>query len=237
MTAGYGVLYGTGPAGTNLSRAFLVSTVEGRPDPAYESKGILNLFGRDPPVSEFAQTVTPLADGALVRLSRVDAEDLVEACDFEDGADGFLKTGESEGAAILLDVLHPFDEGGEPGAVDVADPCKIDNQLFRLFLDHHVERLGEVRRDVQIDLAFEREHVGSIFTWHGAGGRRGFLTSQSQPFTSRASRSTRRHRKNRRSKNRADVSPNPRGSIGRWRRRWCARRTLCRRRCRAACRR
>src|SRR5206468_12323642 len=29
VTAGYGILYGTGPAGTNLSRAFLVSTVEG----------------------------------------------------------------------------------------------------------------------------------------------------------------------------------------------------------------
>src|ERR1051326_6006341 len=57
----------------------------------------------------------------------VNFEDLVEAGDFEDGADGLLETDQGERAAILLDILHAFDEGGETGAVDVADPGKIDN--------------------------------------------------------------------------------------------------------------
>jgi uncharacterized delta-60 repeat protein len=67
--AAYGVLFGAGPAGRNLSRAFLISTVEGRPDASYGSTGIVNLFGRVAPASEFAQHVIPLADGKVLVLS------------------------------------------------------------------------------------------------------------------------------------------------------------------------
>jgi hypothetical protein len=104
-----------------------------------------------------------------------DAEDLVEAGDFENGADWFLQTGEGEFSSVFLDVLHAFDQSGQTGTVDVADAGKIDNQLLGLFLGHHLERGGDVGRDVQVDLAFQRENIRLIFARHRAGGGHGFF--------------------------------------------------------------
>ncbi|MEP6701681.1 MAG: hypothetical protein ABJB04_01745, partial [Betaproteobacteria bacterium] len=64
-----GILRGTGPSGNTPSRAFLISSVEGVPDVNFASVGILNLFGRSAPNSEFAEHVVPLADGRVLVLS------------------------------------------------------------------------------------------------------------------------------------------------------------------------
>jgi uncharacterized delta-60 repeat protein len=66
---GYGVLYGATAGGASPARAFVVSTDEGVLDVNYASQGILNLFGRTPPNTEFVQHVQPLPDGRVLVLS------------------------------------------------------------------------------------------------------------------------------------------------------------------------
>jgi hypothetical protein len=54
-------------------------------------------------------------------------EYLIQPRDFEDGAHRFLQAGERELAAVFLDILHGFNQGGEARAIDVGHARKIDN--------------------------------------------------------------------------------------------------------------
>jgi len=57
-------------------------------------------------------------------------EDLVEPSDLQNVRYAFLNTGERESAAVFLNLLHAFDEGCEPGAVEVSHFGKIDHHDF-----------------------------------------------------------------------------------------------------------
>jgi uncharacterized delta-60 repeat protein len=70
VTIGYAVPYGATATGASPTRAFVVSTIAGKPELEYGgAQGILNLFGRQAPASEFVERVQVLADGRILVLS------------------------------------------------------------------------------------------------------------------------------------------------------------------------
>src|SRR5207302_8972011 len=76
--------------------------------------------------------------------------------------------GEREFAAVLLNVLHSFNEDGETRAVEISGLGKIDNQHLRFVFDHGAQRFGDLRRNVEIDFAFKLQYVCLYFLWHGS---------------------------------------------------------------------
>src|SRR3954463_9204188 len=113
----------------------------------------------DPPSGK----ALPLLLGRQRRVHiRIDPEYLVQARDFEDGADGVLHPGNGEHSAVFFHALHCLDQYRQSGTIDVTDARQINDQLWRLVLDHLTEGNGNTRRDVQIDFAFERKDVRLI---------------------------------------------------------------------------
>ena len=55
-----------------------------------------------------------------------DCENLVEPRDAEDVAHIFAQSAEGEFSTVCGNSLHGFDENGEPGAINITDPGKID---------------------------------------------------------------------------------------------------------------
>src|SRR5438034_7930055 len=51
---------------------------------------------------------------------------------------------------------------------------------MRFLRDHSVERRGEIRQNVQIDFAIERQHNETVFMRRWKAGRRGFFHSTLQ---------------------------------------------------------
>src|SRR5207237_10882111 len=80
--------------------------------------------------------------------------------------DAFLNAGERELAAVFLNLLHAFNEDRETGTVEVSDFGKIDNHDFRLLGNHRTQRFRDLRRNVEIDLALERQNIWLLFSWH-----------------------------------------------------------------------
>ena len=94
------------------------------------------------------------------RVVRENPEDLIEPRDFENRPHRFLQTGERKLPAVAADVLHRLDQDRETGAVDVGDFREIDHELLRLLLDQRRKLGGDLRRNMEIDFAFERKNVG-----------------------------------------------------------------------------
>src|SRR5205807_5889120 len=115
--------------------------------------------------SEMATDCCRLASNLFRRQSGVDVrkdlEDLVEAGDFKDVLDAFLNVGEREFPVVFLNILHPFNENCQAGAVDVSDLGKIDNHRPWLFSDHRTQRFGDLRRNMEVDLALKLQYVWS----------------------------------------------------------------------------
>lgn len=85
----------------------------------------------------------------------IDAEDLVEAGDLEDGANGGSDGDEAEFATVVCDALHGIDEDGEAGTVDVADLREIDEDVGGFCLNERAEGLADVGGLVKVDFALE----------------------------------------------------------------------------------
>src|SRR6266516_6413550 len=105
---------------------------------------------------------------------------LIKPRDFKDRTHRFLQAGQGELAAISFDFLHSLDKCRQASTINIGYAEKIDNQPFRFFLDHHIESRYDATRDVQIEFAFERQHIRTIFTGHWKRGRRGFFHSHLQ---------------------------------------------------------
>lgn len=86
-------------------------------------------------------------------------EVLVEACAFQNETNGFLRTGEPESAAIVLQALHRADQNREPGAVDIGNLREIDDETLGLFVNQPAERSAGVGGDVKIDGSFGSEDI------------------------------------------------------------------------------
>src|SRR5450830_529663 len=93
---------------------------------------------------------------------------LIEPRDFENRTHGFLQSSQPEFAAITFHLLHRLNQRRQSGAVDVSHVRKVDHQAFRLFVNYAVERRRDRRGNVQIDFAFEPQHVGTISSWRRA---------------------------------------------------------------------
>ena len=92
-----------------------------------------------------------------------DLEDLVEPGDLENMLDAFLNAGERELAAVFLNFLHAFNEDRETGTVEVSDFGKIDNHDFRLLGNHRTQQFRDLRRNVEVNLAFKRQNIWLFF--------------------------------------------------------------------------
>src|SRR5260370_21258763 len=95
-----------------------------------------------------------------------DLKDLVVAGDIENVLKAFVHAGELEFAAVFLDILHSFNEDGKAGAVEIGGLGKIDNNDFRLLGNHRTQRFRDLRRNVEVDLALERQNIWLFFSWH-----------------------------------------------------------------------
>src|SRR6266404_8261983 len=105
---------------------------------------------------------------------------LVKPRDFENRAHRFLQASQREFTAVGFNLLHCFDKCRQSSAVDVSDMGQIDHESFRLFLDHCVKGRRDGGRNVKIDLAFERQHIGTVFARHWGAGRGEFFHSTLQ---------------------------------------------------------
>src|SRR5437660_9100607 len=86
--------------------------------------------------------------------------------------DAFLNAGERELAAVFLNLLHAFNEDRETGTVEVRDFGKIDNHDFRLLGNDRTQRFRDLRRNVEVDLAFKRQNIRLFLWWHRTGNWR-----------------------------------------------------------------
>ena len=118
-----------------------------------------------------------LFHGEHVVDRRENLEDLVEAGDFENWANVFLKSDDGEFAAVSLDVLHATDEHRQAGAVDECYFGKIDNDVGRSFRGHAGKRAGDSWGNMKINFASEGDDIWGFWT---RGRTVYFVTSDGQ---------------------------------------------------------
>src|SRR5437660_8185865 len=88
-----------------------------------------------------------------------DAEYLHQAGDVEDLLDLRVRAYEVDGAAVLAYALEPADQNAQSGGVDVANLLEVDHEIVVLLVDQLGDRILDLRRRVDVDLAGEVDHV------------------------------------------------------------------------------
>ncbi len=77
---------------------------------------------------EFQNAMDKSARGERRVNVRENNENLIEPGDFKNRPHILLQTGEKKPSSVRFHVLHPFDQDGESGTIDVSDACEIDHQ-------------------------------------------------------------------------------------------------------------
>ena len=94
----------------------------------------------------------------------VDAEHLAQPGDLEDPQDATLRDHQVDGAIVGAHSLDAAHQHAEAGRVEELDPLHVDNQPVGARVDQAKQRLAELRRRVDIDLA---AHLDDRPAWPG----------------------------------------------------------------------
>lgn len=83
----------------------------------------------------------------------------VESRALQNGADRSLGSRQHQETAVAFQLLHCADQHCEPGAIDVWDGGKVNDEALRLLIDHRAQRRAYLRRDVKVESSFQGEDV------------------------------------------------------------------------------
>ena len=92
-------------------------------------------------------------------LAIEDAENLYQSRDIEDLFDLRIRADEVNRAAVLAHALEAADQHAEPGRVDIPHLFQVDDQIVDAAVDQFADRILDLGRRVDVDLAGELDDV------------------------------------------------------------------------------